>query len=181
MDKELQKVLKAREERWKMRKLLVEKWQSCLVTVTLCVPVKFRTSNEFRIIFRKLCSSFKELLVTKGEALSFESFLQSDDGPAFFIIINNEAEEIKRICVEAEELIPGGRMLDIDVMNSCGVPVGRNDIGLPSRKCFICEKPAAICVSRKLHSPEETYSRVEQFKAEVNYPLFSMIAAKKVL
>lgn len=167
MEKELQKVLEAREQRWKMRKLLVENWRSTLITVTLCVPVKFRSSEEFGTIFQRLCKTFKEFLTAKDKMLSYESYIMNDDGPAFFIIVEAGAEEIKRICVDAEECIPGGRMLDIDVMNSGGVPVSRSDIGLPPRKCFICENPAALCVSRKLHLQDEIYTWVEQLKDEI--------------
>ena len=82
MDKELQKVLEAREQRWKMRKELVEKWLCSLVTVTLCVPVKLRTNDEFWILFQQLCKNLKEILISKGETFCFESCIQSDDGPA---------------------------------------------------------------------------------------------------
>ncbi|MEA4960753.1 citrate lyase holo-[acyl-carrier protein] synthase [Lutispora sp.] len=164
MDKELLKVLAAREQRWEMRRSIVEKQQNCLITITLCVPLLYRTDEEFGILFLKLCNNFYKTLVFKGHQVCFENCIQGDDGPAVFISTETEAKEIKKICVEAEESIIGGRILDIDVMDRDGSPVGRGDIGLPPRKCFICENPAAICVSRRLHSANEISKCVMQLK-----------------
>jgi len=167
MDNELLKVLAARDKRWEMRKKLVEKRQSCLITITMCVPVAFRTDEEFWELFQHLCSKFWEILIFRGYSANFEGYIRGYDGPAYFVSTKSEAKEIKKICVESEETIPGGRMLDIDVMDSDGTPIGRSDIGLPPRKCFICENTAAICVSRKLHSREEIAEYVEQLKEQV--------------
>lgn len=167
MDIELLKVLDAKEQRWNMRKLLTEKWQSSLITVTLCIPIKFRTNDEFWILFHQLCKTFESLLISNNNQILFQSYIQSDDGPVFFIATKTEAKKIKKICVEAEENIPGGRMLDIDVMDSDGTPIGRSDIGLPPRRCFVCENPAALCVSRKLHSQVEVFTHVEKIKEQI--------------
>ncbi|MEG1942712.1 MAG: citrate lyase holo-[acyl-carrier protein] synthase, partial [Angelakisella sp.] len=73
---------------------------------------------------------------------------------------------IKHICVTAEEKIHGGRMLDIDVMDSSGTPVGRSQLGLPPRCCFVCHEPAAVCVSRRLHPTEEILRRAHELLEE---------------
>lgn len=164
MDKELLKVLEAREQRWNMRKKLVEKRHGCIITVTLCIPVIFRTDEEFYTLFLQLCKKFFRELISGGYQVCFEGCMRNDDGPAFFISARTDAKKIKRICVEFEESTVGGRILDIDVMDSTGVPISRRDIELPPRKCFICENPAATCVSRKLHSEQEIYLYVEQIK-----------------
>lgn len=166
MDKELLSVLVAREQRWEMRKMLAEKRHNCIISITLCVPVIFRTAEEYWIVFQQLCRSFCEFLVSCDQKVSFEGYLRGSDGPAFFISTSAEANMIKKICMEAEEAIPGGRMLDIDVMDYDGTPVSRSNIGLPPRKCFICDKPASLCVSRKLHSQEEIYAHVERLKEQ---------------
>ncbi|HWR60391.1 MAG TPA: citrate lyase holo-[acyl-carrier protein] synthase, partial [Clostridia bacterium] len=172
MDKELLSVLEAREQRWQLRKMLAEKRHSCLITVTLCIPVAFRTGEDFELIFQRLCRSFCDILESRGQSFSIEGHLRGSDGPAFFISTKAEAGMIKKICVEAEETIAGGRMLDIDVMDSRGTPVSRTDIGLPQRKCFICDKPAVSCVSRRLHSQEEVNAQVERLKRQAEEAFF---------
>jgi len=65
--------------------------------------------------------------------------------------------------IETEESISGGRLLDIDVMNKDGAVVSRELLGFPPRKCFICDKPAIICASRRLHSQQELADAIEKF------------------
>lgn len=166
MDKNLLKVLDAREQRWEMRKNLAEKCNCCIITVTLCIPVDFRTDEEFWKIFLGLCKTFYRNLIIRDNTVHSEGYIRSEDGPAFFISTKVEAKEIKKICVEAEETIPGGRMLDIDVMNRDKVQICRSDIGLPPRKCFICDNPAYLCVSRRLHSSDQISAYVNKLKKE---------------
>lgn len=167
MDIELLKVLDAREKRWEMRKKLVEREHCCLITITLCVPVVFRTDEEFWIIFQQLCRKFYDILDSYDYKTNIEGYIRGDDGPAVFITSKTEANMIKRLCVEAEDTIPFGRILDIDVMDYKGKPICRSDIGLPPRKCFICDNPAVLCVSRKFHSSDEIYAHVEQIKEKI--------------
>lgn len=166
MDKDLLKVLDAREQRWEMRKALAEKCKSSIITVTLCVPLSFRMKDEFYQIFLKLCKVFYEKLIIADNRAHSEGFIRSDDGPVFFISTKAEAKEIKKICAQAEETIPGGRMLDIDVMDSDKIQLSRSDIGLPPRKCFICDNPSSVCVSRRLHSIDQISAYVDKLKKE---------------
>ncbi|HHY71020.1 MAG TPA: hypothetical protein GX519_05060, partial [Thermoanaerobacterales bacterium] len=85
MDKELLKVLEAREQRWNMRKKLVEKRRSCIITITLCIPIIFRTDEEFYMLFLRLCRRFFKVLISTGHQARFEGCMRNDDGPAFFI------------------------------------------------------------------------------------------------
>ena len=167
VDKELLKVLEARERRWKTRKLLVEKRGACVITITLCLPIPFRIEEEFWTLFYKLCRAFYRNLVSKGHPVRFEGCIRSHDGPVFFISAKTKAMEIKKLCVEAEEVLPGGRILDIDVMDTDGTTVDRSDLMLPPRKCFICENPASICVSRRIHSINEITKFVKNTKKQI--------------
>ena len=167
MNKELLKILEARERRWKIRKILVEKRGRCLITITLCLPIPFRTEEKFWTLFYKMCRAFYRNLVSKGHRVHFEGCIRSHDGPVFFISAKTNAMEIKKLCVEAEEVLPGGRILDIDVMDTDGTTIGRSDLMLPPRKCFICENPAAICVSRRIHSTNEISKFVKKVKEQI--------------
>lgn len=155
MDDELARVLAAREKRWHKRLALVADRKNCLVTMTLCLPVAYRTQAAYEALFHDLCDQFQKILATHGIPFIHEGYLTGEDGPACFLTTESDAERVKQFCVEAEDSMAGGRMLDIDVMDRAGNPIGRSEIGLPPRKCFICEEPAAVCVSRKRHSKDE--------------------------
>lgn len=155
MDNELARVLAAREQRWEKRLALVTDRKNCLVTMTLCLPVAYRTQVAYEVLFHDLCDYFLVIAAHNGILFSAEGFQTGEDGPACFLTTDRDAAQVKKICVEAEDSMPGGRILDIDVMDREGNPIGRSEIGLPPRKCFICEEPAAVCVSRKRHSKDD--------------------------
>ena len=68
--------------------------------------------------------------------------------------VDAEAEQVKRLMVEAEEKSEIGRLFDLDVL-SCGKAVSREELGLPARKCFICGEEARICAGRHTHAKGE--------------------------
>ena len=75
-----------------------------------------------------------------------------------------EAREIKKISVALEENVPWGRLLDMDVLTSRG-GLSRKDLGLPPRKCLLCEKEAKICARLGSHGFEELRLRAEELLA----------------
>lgn len=174
MNQNILKVLDSREERWEMRKNLAEKYNSTIISITLCIPLALRINEDFWNIFLNLCTKFYKNLKQRDKTANFEGHMRGCDGPAYFISSKEQAEEIKKLCVDYEENIPGARMLDIDVMNSEKIQISRSDIGLPPRKCFICNNPAYLCVSGRAHSPEQINNYIYKLKNEYlskNYEL----------
>ena len=159
MSPELLQVLEAREARWQRRLALAQGRGRTLVTVTLCLPVAYRCDPALGLFAR-----LEGLFLTQEIPCRREEPLNGADGPALFLTVQAPAQQVKRLCVEAEERLPGGRMLDIDVMDGEGTPVDRNALGLPPRRCFVCQQPAAACVARKIHTREEIDAQVEALR-----------------
>ena len=42
------------------------------------------------------------------------------------------------------------------------VPVGREDIGLPPRRCLLCGKPARFCMRAKSHTTQELLDKIDR-------------------
>ena len=171
MDEELLRVLDARGERWQRRLELARGRGATLITVTLCLPVAYRRDPALEALLLALCRRLRAMLRANGIHYRQEGMLRGADGPAVFLTASAPAARVKAACVAAERLLPGGRMLDIDVMDRQGEPVGREALGLPPRQCFVCHQPAAVCVSRKVHSREEVRQRVEELLAEARQGL----------
>ena len=164
MSPELLQVLEAREARWQRRLALAQGRGRTLVTVTLCLPVAYRTAPEFLTLAEGRFARLEGLFLAQEIPCRREEPLNGADGPALFLTVQAPAQQVKRLCVEAEERLPGGRMLDIDVMDGEGTPVDRNALGLPPRRCFVCQQPAAACVARKIHTREEIDAQVEALR-----------------
>ena len=41
-------------------------------------------------------------------------------------------------------------------------PIGREDLGLESRKCLLCDRPARECMRARTHSTEELLAKIEE-------------------
>ncbi|MEF9984461.1 MAG: citrate lyase holo-[acyl-carrier protein] synthase [Oscillospiraceae bacterium] len=164
MDKDLEKVLIAREERWNKRQELAKKCNSTIISITLCVPQKFRTAGEFKDILNRLTQCFISQLSKMKIQITLLETIDGDDGTAIFCASKNDCFEVKRACVNFEEQSPACRILDIDVMDKSSNPISRKDIDKPSRRCFVCENDAAVCVSRKLHTKSEVGEKVLEYQ-----------------
>ncbi len=76
------------------------------------------------------------------------------DGHALILALEGRAEDIKKRAVLMEEDHPIGRLFDLDVISSQGTGLGRSDLGLPERKCYMCGQAARACASRQKHDLE---------------------------
>lgn len=78
------------------------------------------------------------------------------------------ASFIKKLTVQIEETHPFGRLYDIDVYGMDGKGISRQELGLPVRKCLICDKDAKICGRSRSHSVEELQQKVYEIIQNVS-------------
>lgn len=156
----LSEVLVARERRWTYRLALAEETGNNVISITLCAPVRYRcTEDAAKIVdlaMNELISAFKSGGIEAYPA----GTMDGADGAAGFAVAMGDVRRIKRICVQIETF-PGGRLLDIDVMDGKGRPISREDINMPPRRCFVCNEQASWCVRSKAHSDAEINEAIE--------------------
>ena len=75
------------------------------------------------------------------------------------------AQKGKRIAVSIEEGTPEGRVADIDVIVP-GRTLSRSDLGLPQRKCLLCDRTAKECARVRSHSYNHLRSEFEKLIKE---------------
>ncbi|MDL2206573.1 triphosphoribosyl-dephospho-CoA synthase [Eubacteriales bacterium OttesenSCG-928-N13] len=56
---------------------------------------------------------------------------------------------------------PLGALLDIDVLDDQGHHISRQDLGLPGRRCLVCEQDAHACARNRTHPVEQLQSAVQ--------------------
>lgn len=157
-------ILKVREMRWQRRRSLAADWPA-LLSATLCIPLPARGEPCFSAWFHQQCQVLMRYLSQAG----FEPFCleisDTADGPIMLTGCRCAAAALKRLCVKLEETLPGGRLLDLDVMGQDLHAWSRSDLGLSPRRCFICGKHAAVCVVTRAHAHEVLISYAhEQLK-----------------
>lgn len=91
----------------------------------------------------------------------FEEFRDLETGYEGYFIVDMDPLSAKKLAVELEETHPVGRLFDLDVIVDGPRPLGREELGLPSRECIICGRPVRECMRTRKHSTEELLSRIE--------------------
>lgn len=88
--------------------------------------------------------------------------LDLETGYEAYLITPLPLLEAKRIAVTIEDTHPLGRLFDIDVINTDGIPVARNDIGEKPRRCLVCEHEARYCMRMRWHTQEKIWAKINE-------------------
>lgn len=79
-------------------------------------------------------------------------------GPEAFIIIEKDPGVLKEEAIKYESDKPLGAIFDINVFTVEGDsvdPITRKELGVPEKKCMICDNTKKECVTNQTHSDEE--------------------------
>ena len=77
------------------------------------------------------------------------------DGYAYIILVDSDANIIKRNALKIEANHALGRLFDLDVMNEAGKNLSRRDFSLTERPCIVCTDIALNCMLEKKHTAKE--------------------------
>ena len=151
-------MMNAREARAQAQRALLARYPDAAV-VCLCMniagPIK-RTENIERA-FAWGVSRVKAVLAPY-ETL-FDAAIHEKTGPEAMICVRADAKAVKRRLCALEDGEALGRLLDIDVIAPDGGKISRTDIGLPARRCLLCDKPAPVCARSRAHSVDALFER----------------------
>ena len=145
----LEEILASREERVRIQRELLGKYQCPVISFTMNIAGPIKTSPLIERAFKEGLASL-ELEIPKEKILySFTDYY--DCGCFAIYAVSQDAEELKKICVAIEEGSPLGRLFDMDVINTDGIKLDR---GTP-RRCIVCGREGKYCAAGRLHSVEE--------------------------
>ena len=151
-------MMTARDARAQAQRVLLARYPGAAV-VCLCMniagPIK-RTENIERA-FAWGAAQVKAVLAPY-ETL-FDAAIHEKTGPEAMICVRADAKAVKRRLCALEDGEALGRLLDIDVIAPDGGKISRTDIGLPARRCLLCDKPAPVCARSRAHSVDALFER----------------------
>lgn len=156
-------ILAEREARWNLRRELAATCGQAVISLTLNIPGADKNPAGTAQAFDSLRQTLRRAIARDcGHAacLTAEKERAGVDGPCWIAAVNLDPAQLKALCVAVEEEHPLGRLADADVLNAQGQPVNRADVGLPPRRCFLCEAPASLCRRQGKHAPEEIMAHV---------------------
>ena len=164
----------AREER--IRGLADGPPGSCLVAIGLSLPGEEKDPRGGGRVVALAASLLQESCRAAGIAERRRAGAPGegpDDaalGPFAAIELVAPPGRAKAVCVELEESLPWGRVLDLDVYVAPGASglreVGRGALGLPGRRCLLCDEPARECILLRRHAPGALAGRTRELLRE---------------
>ena len=110
------------------------------------------------------------LLQREGHPILGTHELRRVSGDNWLCLIAAPPETVKRLAVALEDSEPLARLFDIDVLDSKGQKLSREDFSLPPRRCLLCEEAAVVCARSRAHSVEALFSRCDSLLREA-FPL----------
>lgn len=153
----LEAVLAAKEARAVRQQALLAQYDGSLASITVNLPGPYKNRPEALALVEYAAHTLAELF-----GANYQEVQALATGPLGFVLCDAPAEVLKRAAVAIEESGRFGRLLDIDVFDKNGVLLSRGDTAEKKRQCFLCDRPAIICMREGRHSAPELENAVQE-------------------
>lgn len=156
----LTELLAARDNRAARQRELLAAWpERTLLSLTVVLPGAVKRDERSLRVGEAGVAAVRETLQPLYEEIR-------DLGTGFeaFFIVAADRLAAKRLACRIEDTHPWGRLMDIDVLEADGEsvrPISRTAVGLPERRCLLCDRPARECMRARTHSPEALQAAVD--------------------
>ena len=138
-------MLAARDRRVDIQNRMLEEGGSdcSLACLTMNIAGEIKRTPMTKMLFDRGISEFEQAGFEVIDHMLIDEFTGSE---AFWLVKENGAE-VKKYLEDVEDSFPAARLFDFDVLTPDGVKLAR----AKSRKCLICDKPAAECARSRAH------------------------------
>ena len=160
MEITLDKLLASRDRRVEMQQKLRDNYpNSTLVCLTVIMPGNIKRNLSSLIASQAAINT----LLNKLEGNIVDVVTRDlETGYEAYVVTSLMKQDAKLIACEIEDNHPLGRLFDIDVLDDNGVPMKREVLGFPPRRCLMCDNEARYCMRNRSHSPQELNARIQQ-------------------
>ena len=119
-----------------------------LLSLTLVAPGAVKRSPLLDAIFAAALAALRPLVDDARARIE----AVDDSGHHALYLLDGEARDWKTRMLALENRAPLSRLWDIDIIDRDGAPVSRRDLGLPPRRCLLCDDDAKTCARERRHS-----------------------------
>lgn len=151
----LMEMLEAREARVFRQQTLIEQFSLPVISFSLNIAGPIKNGPVIRRTFREGLSRLTDALRTARMSIRHQEDADQVTGCEAILVVQDDPQKIKRLCVELENEDPLGRLFDMDVLVPDGGKLDRESFGHPPRPCLVCGKAGKGCASRRIHTVEE--------------------------
>lgn len=157
MEATLQEILDAREKRAQKQQALLAKYKTPLVCFTMNIPGPEKLSRDIVIGFAVGNWMLRDALT--GLPVLHRELHRKPTGCEAYYAVDMPAKKLKQLVIDIEDTEPIGRLFDMDVIDTDGTKLTREQLGHPRRKCLICDEDAVICARSRAHSVAQLQDR----------------------
>lgn len=150
-------ILAAKDKRVLMQQAIFKKYpKNVIIDVKMNIPGPIKNNHYLERLFNKgideLEAEFEQAQLEVKKVATWDE----DSGSEVFYVSARDADRIKKVAVKFEDESKLGRLFDADVLiKEQAMALSRKDYGLPSRHCFLCNRPAKECARSRRHSVTE--------------------------
>ena len=157
MEVSLQEILAARERRVQKQQELLAQYQKPLLCFTMNIPGPVKQDRDISTAFAVGCWLLQDRLA--GCPVLHKEFHRENTGNTAFYVVDMPAKQLKQLAIEIEDTDPIGRLFDMDVIDTDGSKLTREQLGFARRKCLLCDNDAAICARSRAHDLDQLQDR----------------------
>ena len=95
----------------------------------------------------------------------YEELRDLETGFEGYFVVGGDLLDVKKACCGIENGHPYGRLMDLDVLEPVGesvMPVSRDRVGEPPRRCLVCDRPARECMRAHTHAFHEIVQTIDK-------------------
>lgn len=141
------------------QKLLAEHPGKTLVCLTVVMPGSVKRNHQSLTAAHAAVEAMRKAFDHEEGCLTERDL---ETGYEAYLVTPLPLLEAKRIAVNIEDTHPLGRLFDIDIIDTDGVPVSRDAIGEKPRRCLVCDNEARFCMRKRWHTQEEIWAKINQ-------------------
>ena len=156
MEKELNKILDAREQRAEIRNDFAHRGLASL-SLTFNIPGYPKYNDLTKSVFDQVLNELKIFLIANRVKIRETDLINTLDeaGHLFLVALSEnglQLTRIKEITETFEETFSLGRIIDVDIFDKSGRPISSGK----KKKCIICgDKSAVNCMRNQTHNYED--------------------------
>jgi len=163
----LEQLLASRDARAAHQQALLEAWPGhTLICLTVQFPGPVKRSASSLVVGGAAVAA---LLDEFGADVRYTQIRDLETGYEAYLLVPLPALQVKKACCGIEDSHPLGRLMDIDVLTSAPPPgrlLDRAAVGLPPRRCLLCDRPARYCMRAHTHTTEALLRKIDGMVAD---------------
>jgi holo-ACP synthase len=161
-------ILDCREDRVRRRRQLQQEYGLPAVLFSLNIPGVEKNAPPYEKAHLAGEQEFLRRSAAAGLRMERKEVRRGACGREALFLPAAEPLRLKRLCIQIEKQHPLGRIFDFDVYRVDGTAVGRAELELPPRRCFLCAEPARECARLRRHPAAD----LQSYLAAVIEPYF---------